>query len=527
MMRRIVVFMSLFVALNSSASHASEDPCATVFWGDYEVLGSQFRGLANSAYEKKGVRFALDDAHIADGPTFSLNLDGQVSDGRIVASWNYWCANPERLRDVQGIFSYSFSDRITIFTEEPASFAEFVFMHVVIDDSSIPSLRAASEIVVDRQYPADSSNLYCEPTCIVSTGLVPLSPGNPIPVSMEFTFSFDGSRTEASGVGFRQDQLAALYINLYDASRRPCTGTFSVASCSGMFSRPFDRPAVQDYDGDRRRDLATYSSARGTWLTRYNTGASPMPETKTSFGRQRMVPVCGDFDGDHKSDVAAFEPASGSWYIQSSATMTLMTGRPIQWGWKKSLPVPADYDGDGRTDLAVFDPETGTWFVLQSSTGNPAFHQWGFPGVESTPFDHDGDGRDDLCVYDEATGNWFIWDSGLKSGLVRQWGGPGAIPVPAHYEGGDYGNIGVFWPRTKTWNVLSRWMPGGALAYTMTNLPRRVMLPVVGDYDGDGRDDPAVVDGLTGRWRADRLGDGATVLDVSGWGSARQMPIGP
>ena len=108
-----------------------------------------------------------------------------------------------------------------------------------------------------------------------------------------------------------------------------------------------------------------------------------------------------------------------------------------------------DFNGDGRTDLAVADAATGRWWVrIKGDGGLGEAASWGMTGGpgDSVVGDFDGDGRDDVATRDAATGRWSVGLARAGGGFARRvWGG---------------------------WSAGRQWTD-----------------PVVGDFNGDGRDD--------------------------------------
>ena len=199
-------------------------------------------------------------------------------------------------------------------------------------------------------------------------------------------------------------------------------------------------PVKGDFDGDRKDDLATWTTATGGWsITRSSTGTQQI----VGFGAPGDIPVPGDYDGDGKTDVAVWRPSSGAWFIIQSSTGQQ---RAEGWGAPGDRPVPGDYDGDGKADLAVYRPSSGSWFITDSSTGQRRGPVWGSPGDVPVPGDYDGDGKTDLAVYRPSTGQWIIYQS--RTGTVRTvaWGLPGDIPVPADYDGDGKTDVAVWRP---------------------------------------------------------------------------------
>ena len=143
-----------------------------------------------------------------------------------------------------------------------------------------------------------------------------------------------------------------------------------------------------------------------------------------------------------------------------------------------------DFNGDGKSDWVVTRVETGliNWFININGTAEVRGLQWGLATDRKVPADYDGDGKDDIAVWRPVTtgqpsGNAFFYILQSATNTVR-------------IE--DFGQNGDDWR-------------------------------VVGDYDGDGKDDPAVYRTNAGGqnffyFRASSNNPGNTVTFVP-WGS--------
>ncbi|CAN5714233.1 hypothetical protein BH20ACI4_BH20ACI4_14950 [soil metagenome] len=121
-----------------------------------------------------------------------------------------------------------------------------------------------------------------------------------------------------------------------------------------------------------------------------------------------------------------------------------------------ATPTPdanVDFNGDGKSDWVVTRSSGNQliWYANINGTGEVRGVQWGLNTDRRVPADYDGDGKDDIAVWRPLTtgqpsGNAFFYILQSQTNTVR-------------IE--DFGQNGDDWR-------------------------------VVGDYDGDGKDDPAV-----------------------------------
>lgn len=203
----------------------------------------------------------------------------------------------------------------------------------------------------------------------------------------------------------------------------------------------------------------------------------------------RSVPATGfDFDGDNRADVSAFRPSNGAWYIyQSSLSQNLKT---VAFGLASDRLAPADYDGDFKTDIAVFREGTTAYFyILESRTNTFRAEPFGTTGDVPQPADYDGDNKADVAVYrNGASGGaqsyfYYLSTAAAAGDNFRAiaWGIAGDKPVIGDYDGDGKQDVTVFRPSNGNWYI-SRSSDNQFSAFQFGISTDKL---VAADYDGD------------------------------------------
>ncbi len=267
-----------------------------------------------------------------------------------------------------------------------------------------------------------------------------------------------------------------------------------------------------DFNGDGRTDFALVRNTGGgpggqiSWFINLN---GPGTDSVSAWGIQgdSFVPV--DFDGDNKSDIAVWRAVSTGqpsgnafFYIYQSSNNTI---RIEDFGQSGDVPqVSADYDGDGKADLAVYRGGASAgaqsfWYYrgsLNNPGGNITYVQWGQNGDFPAPGDYDGDGKNDFVVQrNNGGGQARFWMLQTTAGFETVvFGTPTDVIVPGDYDGDGRTDIAVI--RGSAGQI--NWFVRPSSTGVITGAPYAVFglsatdFPTQGDYDGDGRTDPAI-----------------------------------
>jgi len=219
-------------------------------------------------------------------------------------------------------------------------------------------------------------------------------------------------------------------------------------------------------------DLVIWRPGNGRW---YILESSTNYDYSQAFVKQwgsgalNDVPLLGDIDGDNLNDLVIWRPGNGRWYIlKSSAGYSYPEAFIKQWGSGalNDKPLLGDIDGDGKDDLVIWRPSNGRWYILKSSTGydySKAFiKQWGSGALNDIPLlgDIDGDGKDDLIIWRPGNGRWYILKSSTNydygSAFIKQWGSGALndIPLVGDIDGDGKDDLIIWRPGNGRWYIL-------------------------------------------------------------------------
>ncbi|MCB0319269.1 MAG: VCBS repeat-containing protein [Bdellovibrionales bacterium] len=311
-----------------------------------------------------------------------------------------------------------------------------------------------------------------------------------------------------------------------------------------------------DFDGDGKSDLVVWRPSFGDWYVVPSSGTCPahvpwVPAAqacRAQWGLPGDKPLSGDFDGDGKSDLVVVR--SNTWYIKySNGAGSIVV--PFNY---TGLVDETDRNGDGISDMMVvvaggtstkiytrvyvaadnniyieeltksrnntsttiWDNSGRTRFPVGANYGKPT----GAPvnAGEGAFFDRYRNDHPQGSQFDSnrIVWQWNSWTGPFTGGFWGGWntpdpepGSPGiqefiydAQPMAGNYIGSDTTKYADYVYVLERSQMSSFWYMKDSQGSSTQTVGWGLTgdIPVAGDYDGDGKNDPAVWRSTEGRW---------------------------
>ncbi len=161
-----------------------------------------------------------------------------------------------------------------------------------------------------------------------------------------------------------------------------------------------------------------------------------------------------------------------------------------------------DYNGDGKTDFALVRNAGGqkTWYINLNGTNTTYGVEWGLSSDIFVSGDFDGDNKSDIAVWrgistNQPSGNafFYILQSQTNTVLIEDFGQSGDYPlVVGDYDGDGKDDVAVY-RQVLSPGAQSTWFykASSGTPSGIVSVPWGIFqdTPAPGDYDGDGKND--------------------------------------
>lgn len=193
-----------------------------------------------------------------------------------------------------------------------------------------------------------------------------------------------------------------------------------------------------------------------------------------------------------------------------------------------------DFEPDSKTEIGFY--RDGLWAILKSSQsygyGNPQYFSWGGVGLPPIYGDFDGDNKTDIGYLDHPSGSNQLYailrsttGYGFGSGqpLFVAAGVVGDMPVVGDFDGDHKDDPSTWKPSTGVWTI-----PQSSANYSsfiFAQWGQNGDIPIVCDLDGDGKSDMGFYrNGLWG-FLTSSAGYSTGSAQFFSWGAAGKQPV--
>ena len=200
----------------------------------------------------------------------------------------------------------------------------------------------------------------------------------------------------------------------------------------------------------------------------------------------------------------------------------------------------ADADGDGVGNARDRCPQlrgdrpdgcpTGAWRLRQINTFGPPDESFEFGSYAWRPIagDWDGDGTDTSGLGDDANGRWRQFEFPPSVATFTYAPGSGRrMPLVGDWDGNGTDTVGVYQPSTGTFFLRNTNSPGAPdLTFTYGGShAATAVVPIAGDWDGDGDDTIALFVRAARRWQLRNANTTGSPDIVFTYGPTGSIPI--
>ncbi|MEZ4292908.1 MAG: hypothetical protein R3E53_21195, partial [Myxococcota bacterium] len=213
----------------------------------------------------------------------------------------------------------------------------------------------------------------------------------------------------------------------------------------------------------KERDTIGVFDPIGRTFALRNTNAPGEADRIVRFGPEGALPIVGDFDGDGIDSLGVYAPARGE-FLQRDSNSEGPAARVFRFGGTRQafLPIAGDWDGRGGDSVGVYSPKLGRFFLRNTNDAGPPDVQTPFGPTDASPTWHpiagDWSGRhrgDGIGLYDSSTGRFALKHDPTTGGpadVEFRFGaaGRGLIPIVGDWNGDGIDPVGLYDPAERT-----------------------------------------------------------------------------
>jgi FG-GAP-like repeat len=339
--------------------------------------------------------------------------------------------------------------------------------------NGVDDLAVVDETGVPSPSPGESVTVFLGSR----TGGLTMAPGSPVDI-------YDGGMDASGGEIATADFTGDGHLDLAVVDEMHDTVSILLGDGSGRFVLagppiPYAGGSgatlvTGDFNGDGRQDIAVVAEKVTVLLGNGSGGFSEAPGSPLTLPSFGVSAAAGDFNGDGRSDLAVGEESGDVRVLLASASGELHNapGSPVAVGTEPRRMVAADLTSDGNLDLATANPFDDTTSVL---LGNG---RGSFTPAPGSPFPvPDGNEDPHTLGIPESIGVGDFVCEGVPSLAIANFNGfSDDVAILEGNGNGSFTNA-----------------PGSP--FSVNGNPRPL---AVGDFDGDGALDVAVVNSFQG-----------------------------
>jgi hypothetical protein len=220
-----------------------------------------------------------------------------------------------------------------------------------------------------------------------------------------------------------------------------------------------------------------------------------------------MVPTVGDWTGDGVQSIGLYDPTTSTFYLRntndSGCANTAFVYGPAN---SKMEPIAGDWTGEGKDTVGLYDPANSTFYLRNtndSGFANIVFN-YGPANTDMLPLagDWDGSGRDGIGLYNQASSTFYLRNTTCLQGpsdkgyadVTFNYGAAhaGLLPVAGDWNGDGKDGIGVYNQASSTFylrNTACLQGPsdkGYADVTFLYGKPNSMQLPIAGAWTSSG-----------------------------------------